>query len=98
MKELPKKWCVKRTIENSEILNKWNNNHPLYFEQHRSYASSICDDDYFYSDRDHISKLESGYTLISFEDFETLVLGKPSKPKPKEDYTYLIGILQTINK
>lgn len=71
---IPEKWCVKRTIENSEVLNEWNNTHPLYKQHQRSEAFSICNDDLFYSDRPHCKELKPGYTLITFEQFKQFIL------------------------
>lgn len=93
MKEIPKKWAVKRTINNSQVLNKWNNKHPLYEEQDRHWADSVVDEDYFYSDRPHTRNLNNDYTLISFEYFEYFILNKlTSKPK-HEDLTFLKDLL-----
>lgn len=98
MKELPEKWCVKRTIANSEILNKWNNFHPLFKKQNRYHASSICDVDWFYSDRQHTDEVLIDYTEISFEDFQTWVLYETPEPQSTipEDLSYLIPLINKL--
>lgn len=95
MKELPEKWCVKVTEENQEILSNWR------FTDGKKVPLECYVGMSKYGGPGHTFSKEvvwPNYTEISFEDFETLVLGKPPKPTLKEDYTYLIGILQTINK
>ncbi len=92
--ELPKKWAVKRTCNNSEILNDWNNNHYLFKEQHRINAESICDEDYFYDDQAHTAKLQPGYTEITFEQFQEHILGIKPVSNTSEDLSYLIDFLK----
>lgn len=96
--KLPEKWCVKRTIANSEVLNDWNNNHPLFQEQNRYKATSTCDVDYFYNDIPHTGEIVKGYTLISFEDFKKYVLDEFIEPEESipENYDYLIPLLKNI--
>ena len=72
--KLPNKWAVKRTCENSKILNDWNNNHPLFYEHRRSNATEICNDDYFYNDKGHSANCRPGYIEITFEQFLEHVL------------------------
>lgn len=98
MKELPEKWCVKRTIANSEILNKWNNFHPLFKKQKRTYADSICDVDYFNSDKSHTGERCLDYTEISFEDFQIWVLYETPEQQSTipEDLSYLIPLINKL--
>jgi len=96
MKELPEKWCI--NVSDFKVGEKvvkamkkpeWYLKNPkevVYF----NFTENMFD----YWTPTERNNLE--YTLISFEDFETLVLGKTPTPTPKEDYTYLVGILQTI--
>lgn len=102
MKKLPEKWSVIITEQNREVLEKYRSKLP------KVGTETCLDEDalgkWLISDLKYTSYMywgcETGgpenYTEISFEDFETLVLGKTPKITPKEDYTYLVGILQTI--
>ena len=90
--KLPTKWAVKRTCENSKILNKWNNEHPLFEEQKRMFAISICDIDYFYNDEQHSNTLLDGYIEITFDQFLKHVL----KQNVKIKYNKLLFILNFI--
>ena len=86
---IPEKWKIRRNHENCEMLNKWNNEHPLFKEQGRDHANFIshsCDKngDFFYPDRQHLSqnhnKSPSGYTEITKEQFIEFVLNKQKEP------------------
>lgn len=102
MKELPEKWAVIITKQNRKVLEKYRSKLP------KAGTETCLDEEalgkWLISDLGYTSYMYWGndldgpedYTEISFEDFETLVLGKTPTPTPKEDYTYLVGILQTI--
>lgn len=102
MKKLPEKWSVIITEQNREVLEKYRSKLP------KDGTETCLDEDalgkWLISDLGYSCYMYWGYeisgpedyTEISFEDFETLVLGKTPKITPKEDYTYLVGILQTI--
>lgn len=98
MKELPEKWYVRRTFENSEILNDWNNNHPLFRKQNRTKADAIQEGDYFYNDASHTGTVRDNYTEISFEDFQTWVLYATTEPQSTipEDLSYLIPLINKL--
>jgi hypothetical protein len=91
--KLPIKWAVKRTLDNSVILNEWNNNHPLFNKQKRTEAHYICDEDYFYNDQAHSGELLNEYTEITYEQFLEYVLTQTIQ-KPK--YNRLLFILKYI--
>lgn len=104
MKELPEKWSVIITKQNCKVLERYRSKLP------KAGIETCLDEEalgkWLISDLGYTCYMYWGYesngpedyTEISFEDFETLVLGKTQKPTPKEDYTYLVGLLQTINK
>lgn len=82
---IPEKWCIQRNHENYQILNKWNNEHPLFKEQGRETANHIptpnsSGGDYFFPDGRHYSPFATscpkGYTLITTEQFIEFVLNK----------------------
>lgn len=79
--KLPEKWCIKRTKENSTIINKWNTDHPLFKEQKRAPSFSIINSDYFYSDRSHTNNKDSDYIEITFEQFKKYVLEENNNSK-----------------
>lgn len=67
---LPEKWVLRRTEENSLIVNEWSN------KTHKDNLYSIVDKDYIYSDRRCISMVKEGYTEITFDQFKEYVLNK----------------------
>lgn len=83
---IPEKWRIQRTYENYEMLNKWNNEHPLFREQKREEATykpgpNHTNGDFFFSDRRHFSPNEANpvlkeYTEITTKQFIDFVLNK----------------------
>ena len=76
MKELPKKWCITTTKESNDVLCDWylKYNNSKYLD--RSIGNHFCMDGktltgWMY----HAPERKNGYTEISFEDFQRLVLG-----------------------
>lgn len=69
--KLPEKWSVNVTDSNLQIINKW-------LGEHRFNLGRWSCVNYNKSATDIIHK-DSRLTTISFEDFERLVLNKPSK-------------------
>ncbi len=80
--KLPEKWCVKRTIDNFEIINNWcNNNH--IDDEHNSYIDSYgyihserCNNSFNSFKRSKGGTQDLSFTEITFEQFKKYVLNE----------------------
>jgi len=104
---LPEKWCILRTPENYEMVNKWCNENRLEEES----SNYQCDSGYIHSNKingstsfkrgDYQEIKSEGYRELTTEQFKRYVVNAPKeKPKPinKESLEALKVISETINK
>lgn len=76
---LPEKWYIVRNAENADVLNKWNNDtyHGGSVHAHRDDEAFFYSDKHYECPRRSISGYKrsiSGYTEITFEQFQKYVL------------------------
>lgn len=67
---IPTKWCIRRSVGTSQILNQWSN------VTHGDNLRAITNNDYIYSDQKCTGQLLKGYTEITFEEFTKHILKK----------------------
>lgn len=81
MKELPERWCVKRTVKSCATLNDYfnkgckskvyNSDADGWFFHYPAFSGGKE----FFGGQHLDDVIRQGYTEISFEDFQRLVLG-----------------------
>ncbi len=77
MKQLPKKWIIKRAPDNYEILNKWGNSR-------KKATFTASSGGWFHPDmNDWENKKLPGYTQITTAQFKKYVLGEKKTPAKK---------------
>ena len=92
---LPAKWCIKVTNENKGILGEWRTDGELGGRNYNNLEIPF----YLHTpmeERDGYNKqgITSGYSEISFEEFEQYVL---NKTVVNEDMSYLDKLLKRWN-
>jgi hypothetical protein len=78
---LPEKWCIKRTVENCEVINDYLNkkyDYQAYFSKHGYIYSQPINGTSLGSMGDEII---FGFTEITFEQFKQYVMGGKSERK-----------------
>lgn len=83
---LPEKWCIVRTPENCDTINKWfSNRHTSKFSANGVWFNSMQKDYMhfpFIGQKVYQHKIEEGYTEITFEQFKKYVL------EEKDEFVY----------
>lgn len=76
--ELPEKWQIKRTPENYEVINEWMNKHHSSLHAYNIYNSRRG-----FANNFNKSKVDEGFTEITFDQFKRLVLKETNNMNKK---------------